>query len=340
MSTVAALVQRRIDRISMLTGELGRRVVLDVRDVLDRSNDLALKPPGRTSANGSCQIMLAADGWIALTLARSSDIELIPALIGSDVQGDPVSALRDAVASISCNSLINQGALLGLPLSHVGETLARPRGDSFVVMSGSDARPFEREMSVVDLSSLWAGPLCGAVLAGVGAQVVKIESRSRPDPTWLSTPALHHRLNGVKTSLKLDVTSEADLVELRRRVASADVLITSARPRAFESFGLTAEKVWTDNPGLIWVAVTGHGWWPPNGDRVAFGDDAAAAGGLVSWTSSGEPMFMGDALADPLTGLQAAIWTLDAIKRGQGGLIDAALSGCAALATLELQADG
>ena len=51
-------------------------------------------------------------------------------------------------------------------------------------------------------------------------------------------------------------------------------------------------------------------------------------------------MFMGDALADPLTGLQAAIWTLDAIKRGQGGLIDAALSGCAALATLELQADG
>jgi crotonobetainyl-CoA:carnitine CoA-transferase CaiB-like acyl-CoA transferase len=63
---------------------------------------------------------------------------------------------------------------------------------------------------------------------------------------------------------------------------------------------------------------------------VAFGDAAAAAGGLVRWTAGGEPHFLGDALSDPVTGLAAAAGAFKAVLAGGGQLVDAALAGCAA----------
>jgi crotonobetainyl-CoA:carnitine CoA-transferase CaiB-like acyl-CoA transferase len=69
---------------------------------------------------------------------------------------------------------------------------------------------------------------------------------------------------------------------------------------------------------------------------VAFGDDAAAAGGLVRWTAAGEPEFLGDALADPLTGLAAAAGALQALAEGGGVIVDAALARTAAGAAAEL----
>ena len=89
-------------------------------------------------------------------------------------------------------------------------------------------------------------------------------------------------------------------------VQAADVLITSARPRAFAGLGLDPRAVSRPIPGLTWVAITGYGWTGEAAARVSFGDDAAAAGGLVRWTAGGQPRFMGDALADPVTGLAAA----------------------------------
>jgi crotonobetainyl-CoA:carnitine CoA-transferase CaiB-like acyl-CoA transferase len=80
------------------------------------------------------------------------------------------------------------------------------------------------------------------------------------------------------------------------------------------------------------VAITGHGWCGDVADRVAFGDDAAAAGGLVRWTAKGEPRFVGDAIADPLTGLAATLGALAALGQGGGFLVDAALARVAAQA--------
>jgi len=77
-------------------------------------------------------------------------------------------------------------------------------------------------------------------------------------------------------------------------------------------------------PGLTWVAVTGYGL---DSDGVAFGGDAAAAGGLVAWDEAG-PVFCADAAADPATGLYAAVGAL-ACARSGGGLVDVALSGVA-----------
>ena len=81
---------------------------------------------------------------------------------------------------------------------------------------------------------------------------------------------------------------------------------------------------------LIWIAITAHGWRGTDGQRVGFGDDAAVAAGLVATSDDGRPAFMGDAMADPLTGMSAAAVALCAHCQGAGGLYDISLRGCAA----------
>ena len=82
----------------------------------------------------------------------------------------------------------------------------------------------------------------------------------------------------------------------------------------------------------MWLSITGYGRDDPDPGRVAFGDDAAAAGGLVAYEPAGDgaPCFVGDAIADPLTGATAAHGVLDAISRGGGELVSVALAGVAA----------
>ena len=78
-------------------------------------------------------------------------------------------------------------------------------------------------------------------------------------------------------------------------------------------------------PHLAWVTITAHGFTGEGAGRVGFGDDCAVAGGLVRW-EAGKPRFLGDALADPLTGLDAATRVL----AGERGLIDMAMARVAA----------
>ncbi len=313
-----SMLARRIARASR---RLGTEVRIDERQVLDRSADRVLAAAGRVSPNGSCRLMRVGDGWIALNLARASDRALLPALRGG-------RRLRDQAAS----ELVETARLLGLPLASVSEVRAGSLTPPAIAM-GRAAAP-RVAWKVVDLSSLWAGPLCAAILAEAGAQVTRVESHARPDPTRRTMPALDRRLNAGKRHVVLDF---ADRAALLAAMVDADILVTSARPRAFEQLGCPPEMVFAANPGLIWVAISGHGWQGNAADRVAFGDDAAAAGGLVHW-HAGQPQFAGDALADPLTGLAAAGAVLEAMEAGSGGiLIDAAMARVAAGAAACLQ---
>jgi crotonobetainyl-CoA:carnitine CoA-transferase CaiB-like acyl-CoA transferase len=194
------------------------------------------------------------------------------------------------------------------------------------------AAPCAAALRVVDLSTLWAGPLCGSIFAAMGASVLKVESRRRPDVGRQSAPRLFERLNGRKAQVLIDFDDPAELRMLTAQIAAADVLITSARPRAFEHWRLSPSVLFALNPHLIWVAITAYGWMGASALRIGFGDDAAAAGGLLDWTAAGEPRFMGDALADPLTGLEAARAALHAVAAGGGVLLDVALARTAATA--------
>jgi hypothetical protein len=300
--------------------------------VTDRAGDLTLVPPGLISPNGACRLIRAANGWIAVNLARDEDRDLLPAWLRCETGADVWAAIAQAASARGIADLMDDAVLLGLPVARVGEIAARDLTPPLLRMAA--AAPRKGRLNVVDLSVLWAGPLCGAIFAEMGADVVKVESVSRPDPVRVTTPGLDTRLNGRKAGLSLDFSNRAGLAELRARILSADVLITSARPRAFPALGLDVDAVFAANPGLIWVAITGYGWTGPGAARVAFGDDAAAAGGLVRWTQEG-PRFIGDALADPITGLAAAMSALQALEAGGGVFIDAAMARCAAGAAIE-----
>jgi len=175
---------------------------------------------------------------------------------------------------------------------------------------------------VVDLSALWAGPLCAHLLGRAGLRIVKVESTRRPDGARAGDARFYGWLHGGHESVALDLSSSGGREALGRLVAAADVVVESSRPRALAQLGIDVEAVLADRPGTTWVSITGHGRRGEAAQRVAFGDDAAVAAGLVAHDDQGAPVFCGDAIADPITGLAAALGALTSLAAGGGHLVD------------------
>jgi CoA-transferase family III len=322
MKRVHLAVESYAGRIAEASARIGARVEVGL-EVLDRSDTIALQVPGRSSANGSARMVRTGDGWLAVNLPRQSDWELVPAWLQEDAN-DWTDVTR-CCARRTTRTLLGQAHLLGIAVTRVGEAsglLANRQADVPLRCRATAA------IRVVDLSALWAGPLCAALLAKAGADVVKIEDRRRPDPT----PApLSRRLNHAKRKAVFDFSEAEGQAALLAELLAADVILTSARPRAFAPLGVAPVALFAQRPRLLWVAITAHGWNGQHSERIGFGDDSAAAGGLVNW-HDGEPTFIGDAVADPLTGLAAAAATLEAIACGLCGILDIALAPTAAAA--------
>lgn len=151
--------------------------------------------------------------------------------------------------------------------------------------------------------------------------MVKVESDTRPDGAR-SDPRFFDWLHAGHTVVSLDFHSTA-LAEL---LAAADVVIEASRPRALAQLGL-APGMRHHREGQVWLSITGYGRAEP--DLVAFGDDAAVAGGLVGW-DDGEPVFCADAIADPLSGICAALAVACCVRGGGGRLIDLSMRATAA----------
>ena len=334
-SAIAETLAAQATELRRLTAELGHPVDVMSLGVLDRQGQLLLQPPGVASPNRACRLFRTADDWMVLNLARDDDRELVAAWLQAEVGDDHWAAIVRLAKTRPAAELLADAILLGLPAGRVGEITAPNRNGAMLPLGASSHTTRGAAPCVVDLSALWAGPMCGAILAEAGAEVVKVESTRRPDPTRASMPAFFQRLNGRKRELPLDLRSAAGQRRLRDEILAADILISSARPRAFAPLGLSPDEIFRANPALTWVAITGYGWTGDAGSRVAFGDDAAAAGGLVRWTRSGAPRFLGDALADPVTGLAAAIGALEGLASGGGVLVDVSLAGSAACAAAD-----
>ena len=142
-----------------------------------------------------------------------------------------------------------------------------------------------RGLTVVDLSSLWAGPLCGQLLAAAGARVIKVESTTRPDGARHGPKAFFELMHRGKEFLAFDFSTTAGRAALADVLGAADVVIEASRPRALEQLGIIAAS----SPARVWLSITGYGRDLPV--RVAFGDDAAVAGGLVAYAEQG-PVFI------------------------------------------------
>ena len=289
---------------------------------------LGLERNGRTSPGASCRLIRAVDGWAAVTLARDDDIEAVPAITGIRDSEDPWRALETFAGTTTATSVAERAQLVGVPAAVLGASAVSEVGDPVRELPiGSPGATSGKAPVVVDLSSLWAGPLCSHLLGQAGAHVIKVESAHRPDGARGGNPSFWAWLHGHdREAVVVDFRSAAGRAELRTIVERADVVIEASRPRALRQLGLVAEEVVAATPGKVWVSITGYGRDDTAAERVAFGDDAAVAGGLVAWDASGAPVFCGDAIADPLTGLCAAVGVARALVRGGGVLLEVAMA--------------
>jgi CoA-transferase family III len=299
---------------------LGGNVLVYADEILTgRAALLGLKAAGPISAGGSTRLLATRDGWCALTLSRVEDVETIPALLESlGPLADPWAALAAAAADRRATDFVERARLLDLPAAVLGETApAAPKS----VRRGATAARVVNDLLVADLSSMWAGPLCGHLLAAAGATVVKVEARNRPDGTRSGHPGFFDWMNSSKLSYAIDFRDD----QLRSLLEVADIVIEGSRPAALARRNLGPDRV-AGRPGRVWLRVTGYGSEGERANWIAFGDDAAVAGGLVG---SG-PVFMGDAIADPLTGMEATLAVLEALGRGGGEVVEISLAAVAA----------
>lgn len=336
------------DAIDRQTAAMGARVEVDPLALLgERAAIAGLRRQGTTSCGGATRLVRTADRWLAVTLARIDDVELVPAWLEID---HPIDDVWGAVASVAAagpaDRLLERALLLGLPAAVLPAAPPPPPGASARQAPTRPADALPRRavrvpgppvapaaslagLLVVDLSALWAGPLCGALLAEAGADVVKVESTGRPDGARRGPGAFFDLLNAGKRSVALDLGSTEGRGRLHDLLARADVVIEASRPRALADLGVDAASLVAGGGPRVWLSITGHGRHGPGRDRVGFGDDAAVAGGLVSRDDRG-PCFCADAVADPTTGLVAAAAVLDALAAGGRWLLDVGMSAVAA----------
>ncbi len=299
---------------------------------------------GGMSAGGACRFYPTLDGFLALNLARADDHELLPAWLSQDLQS--TDDLSQAIATQASQPLIERARLLGLA---VAPWLPPPATACEWFAAYPLAAPCVRGRPprVVDLSSLWAGPLCGSLLADSGARVIKVESSQRPDGARQGPAEFYNLLHHNKQSVALNFKTSQGQSQLQQLLNWADIVIEASRPRALQQLGIHAQAMVRDRaqqpgePGKVWLSITGYGRTEPGSQWIAYGDEAAVAAGL-SWLCTGPngpPVFCADAIADPLTGVHAALAALAHWQRGGGVLLDLSLMAvsryCASLAVAD-----
>ena len=185
-------------------------------------------------------------------------------------------------------------------------------------VTGGGNLPFAG-VRVVDLSIFWAGPYVTMYLASLGADVVKIESRARPDSfrlsatfpelgaDWYERSLVWQATNLGKRSLTLDLTTEDGLEILWSLLDDADVLVENFAPRVAEGFGLTAEAVAERCPDVVYLRMPGFGLDGPWRDHVGWAMSYEQAAGVATVTGSADrPPLNPGGFADPVVGMHAA----------------------------------
>ncbi|RIK93426.1 MAG: CoA transferase [Proteobacteria bacterium] len=323
---IAVLAKGRAARLCALAAREGVSLTLDGPALLgERAACHGFARRGRVSVGGSARLLRALGSWIAVNLPRPDDVACVPAWLEcGPIDGDPWDVVATRVRGRVAEELVERAAWLGLAVAVPQFRKWRPV--RLVGAGPRAARPAGRRPLVVDLSSLWAGPLCGHLLGLAGARVVKVEDVARPDGARAGAASFFDLLNAGKESVALAFASGDGRAALSGLLDAADVVIESARPRALQQLGIDADARVRARPGLTWISITGYGRHDPHGLRVAFGDDAAVAAGWAHAAGGRDgPLFCGDAIADPMAGLAAAAAALEAWQDGRSALFDVAL---------------
>ena len=190
---------------------------------------------------------------------------------------------------------------------------------------------------ILDLSRVMSGPFCTAMLADLGAEVIKIEIPGNGDDSRFFGPfvdgesAYFMLLNRGKKSLTLDLKSDEGKKILMSIVAECDVVVENFRPGVAQRLGLDYETLKSENPALIYASISGFGQGGPFADRPAYDLIVQAMSGLMHITGQrdGPPTAVGESVVDVCTGMFAAWGIMSALfareRTGKGRYLDVAM---------------
>jgi crotonobetainyl-CoA:carnitine CoA-transferase CaiB-like acyl-CoA transferase len=181
---------------------------------------------------------------------------------------------------------------------------------------------------VVDLTQVWAGPFATVMLAELGADVIHIESPTRPDMTRFWTvnlelegdlwekSAYFNQHNRAKRSLILNLAYDSARDVVRRLTRESDIVINNYSRRVMENWGFTYEAMREENARVVYVTMPSYGATGPQRDYVSFGDSLQAASGMVRWRGYGpeEPRRAGSPMPDPYSAYTVTALILAALR--------------------------
>ena len=197
------------------------------------------------------------------------------------------------------------------------------------------SRPLDG-IRILDFSRVLAGPLSTALLADLGAEVIKVEPPTGDDyrvigPMKNGISSLFTALNRNKKSLTLDLKHPQAAQTIAALAQQVDVVVENFRPGVAERLGVGPEALRRINPGLVYVSVSGFGQTGPLSHQPAYDIIVQAMSGLMEATgeADGPPTMVGEAVSDVIAGLFASWATLAALlqkqRTGEGQHVDVAM---------------
>lgn len=194
-----------------------------------------------------------------------------------------------------------------------------------------------RDLVVLDLSRVLAGPFCTMLLSDLGARVIKVERPGCGDDAREIGPfvggesAYFASVNRGKESIALDLTDPKDRPVFEALLTRADVLVENFRPGAMARLGYSFEAVHAINRALVYASVSGFGQSGPDASLPAYDAVVQALGGIMSVTGpeGGPPTRVGTSVADISGGMFAAVGILTCLlertRTGLGRHVDVAM---------------
>lgn len=195
-------------------------------------------------------------------------------------------------------------------------------------------------LKVVDLTRNLSGPFCTALLADMGAEVIKIEIPKHGDDTRKAPPFISGEssyflsVNRGKKSVMLNLKTEEGKKILWELIKGGDILVENNRPGTMERLGLGYSDVANINSGIIYASISGFGQDGPLKEKGAYDMVIQGYGGIMSITGipGGEPIRVGYSIADLAAGLYAVIGILGALNvrniTGRGQHLDISMMDC------------
>jgi crotonobetainyl-CoA:carnitine CoA-transferase CaiB-like acyl-CoA transferase len=199
---------------------------------------------------------------------------------------------------------------------------------------GGENRGPLKDLRVVEMGTLIAGPFCGQLMGDMGAEVIKVEPPGAGDPmrVWgRGEPVWWEVIARNKKSVSINLRVPEGQALVRRLIAEADILIENFRPGALEAWGLGPQDLRKGHPGLIVVRMSGYGQDGPYASRTGFGGIGEAMGGWRNIVGDPDrpPSRMGVSIGDTLAATYGCMGALAALhhreKTGQGQIVDSAL---------------